>query len=425
MKYFVISRSISMRYELFIAKRLKFSETSHRGSLSLNIALVGIILAIVVMIVSITVMMGFRDEITNKIYSLDPHIKISNAVLGIDDNYATINGREAFAGITADSSIMQEISSMTLIADKPAILKTDNDFKGIQFRGVDNGFDWSYIKQQMISGTVPSDTSLNEIIISKVIAGQLGLHVGDRVLTYFIDDKVKVRNMRVTGIFSTDFENYDNALIMGNIALVQQINGWNADTGNFIGVNLKDVNRVRPFAYTLYSTLARYTYTHQSTTLFHVTHTRENNMSFFSWLSMLDMNVIIILVLMMIVAGFTLVSALLMIVLERIRMIGLLKALGSTNGSVRQIFIFLTQKLILKAIIYGNAIGLGIALLQKYCHIVKLDANAYYMPFVPISINWPVILALNIGIIIVSYLTLVGPSFIISTIKPTSTMRFE
>lgn len=414
-----------MKYELFIARHLKLSGTSNRGSLSLNIALAGMVLAIVVMIVSITVMMGFRDEITQKIYSLDPHIKISNAVLGIDDNYATINGREAFAGLTSDSMLMNKIESMTLIADKPAILKTDNDFKGIQFRGVDNGFDWRYIKQQMLDGTTPKDTSINDILISKTIADQLNLHVGDRILTYFIDDKIKVRNMHITGIYSTEFENYDNALIMGNIGLIQQINGWNSDIGNFIGLNLKDVSHVSDDAYQIYAALARYTYTHHTTTLFHVTHTRENNMSFFAWLNMLDMNVVIILVLMMIVAGFTLVTALLMIVLERIRMIGLLKALGSTNKSVRQIFIFLTHKLIFKAIVFGNAIGLGLALAQKYLHLIKLDSNAYYMSYVPISIDWIAILLLNIGIVIVSYLTLIGPSFIISTIKPTTTMRFE
>ena len=414
-----------MRYELFIARHMKLGDGAHRGSLSLNIALAGIILAIVVMIVSITVMMGFREEITNKIYSLDPHIKISNAVLGIDDNYATINGREAFAGITGDSILFDKIESMTLIADKPAILKTDNDFKGIQFRGVDDGFDWNYIKKQLVAGSTPRDTSINDILVSKVIADQLGLHVGDRILTYFIDEKVKVRNMHIAGIFRTEFENYDNALILGNIKLIQQINGWNDDIGSFIGLNLKDVSHVSDAAYQIYATLAKYTYTHHTTTLFHVTHTRENNMSFFAWLNMLDMNVVIILVLMMIVASFTLVSALLMIVLERIRMIGLLKALGSTNKSVRQIFIFLTQKLIIKAIIFGNIIGLGLALAQKYFHIIKLDSNAYYMSYAPISIDWTAILLLNVGIIVISYLTLIGPSFIISTIKPTTTMRFE
>ena len=414
-----------MRYEFFIAQRMKLGEASRRGSLSLSIALAGITLAIVVMIVSITVMMGFRDEISNKIYSLDPHIKISNAVLGIDDNYSTINGQEAFTSIMTDSVFSEQVKSMSLVADKPAILKTDNDFKGIQFRGVDNKFDWSYLEHQLVAGRVPNDTALNEITISKVIADQLCLKVDDRVLTYFIDEKVKVRNMKITGIFNTDFETFDKALIIGNIAMIQQINGWNTDTGNFIGLNLKKVNDIQHDAYTLYSLLARGTIERGTTTLFHVTHTRDNNLSFFAWLQMLDMNVVIILVLMMIVAGFTLVSALLMIVLERIRMIGLLKALGATGSSVRRIFILLTQKLILKAIILGNIIGLTLALAQKYLHLVKLNPEAYYMPYVPISIDWMSLLALNVGIIVISYVTLIGPSFIISSIKPTTTMRFE
>ena len=203
------------------------------------------------------------------------------------------------------------------------------------------------------------------------------------------------------------------------------MNGWNGDTGNFIGVNLRDVDHLRDDAYHLYSTLARGTCERGTSTLFFVTHTRNNNMAFFAWLSMLDMNVVIILVLMMVVAGFTLISALLMIVLERIRMIGLLKALGASNTSMRRIFIFLTQKLILKALLLGNIIGIGLALIQKCFHVVRLDPEAYYMSFVPISIDWLALLLLNVGIIVLSYLTLIGPSYIISTIKPTTTMRFE
>ena len=414
-----------MRYELFIAQRMKLGESSKRGSLSLNIALAGIVLAVVVMIVSITVMTGFRDVITSKIYSLDPHIKIANAVLGIDDNYATINGQEAFTSINSDTLLKQRVASMSLIADKPAILKTDKDFKGIQLRGVDSGFDWSYIQEHLVDGRTPTDTALNEIVISKMVADQLLLHTGDKVLTYFIDEKVKVRNMYIVGVYNTNFETFDGSLIMGNIGLIQQVNGWNGDTGNFIGVNLCDVDHLRDDAYHLYSTLARGTCERGTSTLFFVTHTRNNNMAFFAWLSMLDMNVVIILVLMMVVAGFTLISALLMIVLERIRMIGLLKALGASNASIRRIFIFLTQKLILKALLLGNIIGIGLALIQKWFHVVRLDPEAYYMPFVPISIDWLALLLLNVGIIVLSYLTLIGPSYIISTIKPTTTMRFE
>jgi len=171
--------------------------------------------------------------------------------------------------------------------------------------------------------------------------------------------------------------------------------------------------------------LASSTVSRESPTLYTVTTTRQNNMQYFAWLDMLDMNVVVILTLMMVVAAFTLVSAMLMIVLERIRFIGMFKALGASNGSIRRIFIFLTGKLILRALLLGNIIGIGLALLQRYCHIVRLDPSAYYMPYVPVTISIPVLVLLNVGIVVVSYLTLLGPSYIISTIKPTSTMRFE
>ena len=206
---------------------------------------------------------------------------------------------------------------------------------------------------------------------------------------------------------------------------LSNVNSWNGDTGTQMAVNLKDTHDLDNDAYQLYSLLAENTVQHESKNLFFVTTTHQNNLPFFAWLEMLDMNVIIILTLMMIVAAFTLISAMLMIVLERIRVIGNFKAMGATNGSIRRIFIYLTGKLILKALIIGNVIGIGLALLQKYGHIVRLDPSAYYMPYVPISLSIPALILLNIGIIVVSYLTLLGASHIISTIKPTAIMRFE
>ena len=203
------------------------------------------------------------------------------------------------------------------------------------------------------------------------------------------------------------------------------MNGWNDDTGTQVAINMNDTRDLEDHAYELYSLLAENTVEHESKNLFFVTTTQQNNLPFFAWLQMLDMNVVIILTLMMIVAAFTLISAMLMIVLERIRVIGNFKAMGATNGSIRRIFIYLTGKLILKALIIGNIIGIGLALLQKYCHIVRLDPASYYMPYVPIHLSVTALVLLNVGIIIVSYLTLLGASHIISTIKPTATMRFE
>lgn len=417
-----------MNYSLFIARRLKLDKDSNRSTPSLNVALVGIILAIVVMILSVTIVLGFKQEISSKVYQLDAHIKVSNAAIGIDDNYATINAQPVYQAILADSAFLPMVASMSLIADQPAILKTDTDFEGIVYRGVDAGYDWHYLEANLLEGRVPviADTAdVNEVVISRTIADKLKLKCGDRVYTYFIQQKVKVRNAHVVGIVNTDFDTFDKAIIVGNIRQIQDINDWTADVGHYVGVNLNDVSHIGDDTYRLYSLLARDTYERNSNTLHAVTNTRNNNLSFFAWLQMLDMNVVIILVLMAIVSGFTLIAAMLMIVLERIRMIGMLKALGAGNAGIRNIFIFLTGKLILKALLWGNVIGLALALAQKWFHIVKLDPSAYYMPYVPIDLSPTPLLLLNVGIIIVSYLTLIGPSHIISTIRPTATMRFE
>ena len=417
-----------MKYEIFIAHRLQLGQGAQKGSPSLNVAITGIVLAIVVMILSVVIILGFKSEINGKVLALDAHLKISNATLGIDDNYSTVRGTEVFKDLMSDSALSAHISSMSLIAEKPAILKTENDFKGIVFRGVDDGYDWSFIKSKLTAGHVPNTKSsdgIADIAVSKSTANQLGLKVGSDILTYFIDNKVKVRKAHVVGIFNTDFDTFDNTYILGNIAQVQSINGWTNNVGNYVGVNLQNTADLQQQTYVLYSHLAKCVYDQQATTLYNVTNTYRNNISLFTWLNMLDMNVVIILVLMVIVSGFTLVTALFMIILERIRMIGLLKSLGATNGSIRQIFIYLTQKLIIKSIIWGNIIGIGLALVQKYFHIIKLNPEAYYMPYVPIEINALSLIVLNVAVIIISYVTLLAPSYIISTIKPSSTIRFE
>ena len=417
-----------MRHELYIARRMKLDSGQQKGSPSLTVALVGIVLAVVVMILSIAIVMGFKGEISGKIMHLDAHLRVTNAALGIDENYATVNGREVREAIAEDGAFSPRVESVSLIADKSAILKTDENFMGINFRGVDSGYDFRYLKSKLIEGDIPevADTaSSNQIIISKTVADRLLLHAGDKVHTYFIDNNIKVRNLTVSGVFETDLEAFDNAYIVGGIGIIQGVNGWNGDTGTQVAINMKNTNDLDYDGYCLYSLMAESTVKRESKNLFIVTTTQQNNLPFFAWLQMLDMNVVIILTLMMVVAAFTLISAMLMIVLERIRVIGNFKALGATNGSIRRIFIYLTGKLIIKALIIGNIIGIGLCLLQKYCHIVRLDPSAYYMPYVPISLSIPALLALNLGIIAVSYLTLLGASHIISTIKPTATMRFE
>ncbi|MGM9823443.1 MAG: ABC transporter permease [Muribaculaceae bacterium] len=412
--------------ELFIARRLRLNSKDKgvNSSPSHAIATLGVSLSIFIMILSLAIVGGFKSEIANKIYSLDSHIRVYNAALGLDDNIYTIHTDDVMPVIRSTFAD-DVVAKMSLIADQSAIIKTADDFKGIVFKGVDGNFDWSYIGSTLVSGCLPDRAKPEEVLISNSVAKKLRIGVGDKIYTYFCNQKIKVRRVVVTGIFNTDFDDFDSNYLLGSLTLLQGVNGWSENTGNYVGINVKDTAQIPALSYLLFSKLAASAYNTDNRTVYNVTNTTQTNASFFSWLSLLDMNVIIIICLMAIVSGFTLISVLLMIVLERIRLIGLLKTLGADGSMIRRIFILLTQKLILRSLIIGNVLGIGLALVQKYFHIIRLNPEAYYMPYVPIQIDWLTIALLNVCVFVAAYLTLLGPSHIISSIKPSTTLRYE
>lgn len=412
--------------ELFIARRLRLNSKDKgvNSSPSHAIATLGVSLSIFIMILSLAIVGGFKSEIANKIYSLDSHIRVYNAALGLDDNIYTIHTDDVMPVIRSTFAD-DVVANMSLIADQSAIIKTADDFKGIVFKGVDGNYDWSYIGSTLVSGRLPDRAKPEEVLISNSVAKKLRIGVGDKIYTYFCNQKIKVRRVVVTGIFNTDFDDFDSNYLLGSLTLLQGVNGWSENTGNYVGINVKDTAQIPALSYLLFSKLAASAYNTDNRTVYNVTNTTQTNASFFSWLSLLDMNVIIIICLMAIVSGFTLISVLLMIVLERIKLIGLLKTLGADGSMIRRIFILLTQKLILRSLIIGNVLGIGLALVQKYFHIIKLNPEAYYMPYVPIQIDWVAIALLNVCVFVAAYLTLLGPSHIISSIKPSTTLRYE
>ena len=412
--------------ELFIARRLRLNSKDKgvNSSPSHAIATLGVSLSIFIMILSLAIVGGFKSEIANKIYSLDSHIRVYNAALGLDDNIYTIHTDDVMPVIRSTFAD-DVVANMSLIADQSAIIKTADDFKGIVFKGVDGNFDWSYIGSTLVSGCLPDRAKPEEVLISNSVAKKLRIGVGDKIYTYFCNQKIKVRRVIVTGIFNTDFDDFDSNYLLGSLTLLQGVNGWSENTGNYVGIIVKDTAQIPALSYLLFSKLAASAYNTDNRTVYNVTNTTQTNASFFSWLSLLDMNVIIIICLMAIVSGFTLISVLLMIVLERIKLIGLLKTLGADGSMIRRIFILLTQKLILRSLIIGNVLGIGLALVQKYFHIIKLNPEAYYMPYVPIQIDWLTIALLNVCVFVAAYLTLLGPSHIISSIKPSTTLRYE
>lgn len=410
-----------MKFELFIANRLKAGynmKESSNSMPSIGIAVLGMTLALVIMIFSIVIVCGFKKEISNKIYSLDAHIKITKPAYTQSRNSPALLLSE---DLTEQVLSINNVKSICLIGEKPAVLKTNDSFKGVIYKGVADNFDWSYIKNALIDGRIPSDSikGVSEVVISNHISKELNLSIGDKVPTYFIDNKIKARNSIITGIYNTDFEDFDNIFIIGNIRQIQSINQWNTNQGDYIAISCDNTGNIKQVDDNIKELLANEFYQYEATNIV------DNNASYFTWLDLLDMNVVIILIIMIIVSSFTLISCLLMIVLERINMIGILKTLGTSNYSIRQIFIITTNRLIWKALILSNFIAIALCYIQDKYHIIKLNPEAYYIEYVPVDINWTYIIAFNIAVIIISYLSLLVPSHVISTIEPKKTILFE
>ena len=319
------------------------------------------------------------------------------------------------------------VSHVERFAYKQGILKTDSDFLGIVLKGVGPEWDSTFIHQNMVSGSLPkfSDTaSSNKIVISQSIADKLKLKQGQRIFAYFIDNNgVRIRRFTIQGIYQTNLSQYDSYMCFTDLYTTVKLNGWNADQASGAEVSVKDFNKVddveRSFIKKVNKRTHHYGETYTSQTI------KEINPQIFQWLDLLDMNVWIILALMAAVAGVTMISGLLIIILERTTMIGILKALGARNTTIRHLFLWFATFIIGRSMVIGNIIGLGVCVLQKYLGIVKLDPATYYVSTVPIEINIPAWLLLNVATLFISVFVLIAPSYLISHIHPAKSMRYE
>lgn len=414
-----------MRFELFFIKKLHLYRTgksAESSAFTLKIATLGISLAIIIMIASIAIVSGFKSTIINKISQLEPHIELRTG------EYQTTNA--SADSISLSPELIQAINSQTggiksasLVAESPCIVKTKDDFNGMILKGVTEKFDSTFLSGCITDGTY--NVSGNNIIISKHIADKIKIPTGNKISVFFIKDgKIKQRRLTVAGIYNTDFEDFDKAIIIGDIKIVQSVNSWNNDTGTSIDIFCNDINEAGTVRENIASSLLKSLYAQNSDKVYQLSTIRENNSTYFAWLDLLDTNIVVILILMTIVSCFSLIAGLLIVVLNRINMIGILKSLGADNRCIRTIFIYLAEKIILRAMVIGNAAGLLLIMLQKHFHIIGLDASTYYMSYVPVEINiW--LLVLNIGILIVSTAALIGPSYIIASITPAKTIKFE
>lgn len=415
-----------MNFPYFIAKRL-YSDQGDKRKVSrpaIHIATAGVAIGLAVMIISVCVVLGFKHTIRDKVIGFGGHIQVAD--------FITLQSSENYPVVMNDSMMnvikkFPNVKHVQRYAIKEGILKTDSDFLGIAFRGVGPEFDSTFIHQNMVEGSIPKfddKASHNQILISQIMADKLHLKTGQRVFAYFIDrNGVRTRRFTIQGIYQTNLKKYDEIICYCDLYTAVKLNGWEEDQATGAEVTLQDFNKIKEtseyFINKVNRTTDKYGETYASATI------KEINPQIFAWLDLMDLNVWIILGLMIAVAGVTMISGLLIIILERTNMIGILKALGARNKTIRHTFLWFAAFIIARGLLFGNILGLGILFLQKYTGFIKLDPQTYYVSTVPVEFNWVLILALNIATLLISVFMLVAPSYLISHIHPAKSMRYE
>lgn len=410
-----------MNTPYFIAQRLYFSSDKQGKKMSrpaVRVAVAGIAVGIVVMLMTIAVAMGFKQEVRNKIIGFGSHIQVVNF-----DNNNTYQMQPIVASdsLTGLLNSLPYVESAERFCTKPGIIKTDDAFQGIVIKGREKGKGKDFFEMHLTEGHMPEEQ--NEVLISATLARQLRLHSGDRFYCYFIDTNVRARRYTISGLYDTRFSDYDELFVIGNMAEVQRLCEWDSTEVCGIELRLSDFGRLYETADLVYTLTANRPDANGN--MLYTQTVEELNPTIFSWLRLLDMNVVIIIILMLCVSGFCIVSGLIILILDSVQLIGLMKALGAPNKMLRTTFFYEAMFLIGKGLLYGNAIGLALCLLQYFFHIVPLDSATYYVSYVPIALSPSAWLLLNLGSLLLSMLVVLGPSAIVSKISPAKVMHFE
>ena len=415
-----------MHFPLFIAKRL-YSEQGDKRKVSrpaIHIATAGVAIGLAVMIISVCVVLGFKHTIRDKVIGFGSHIQVAD--------FLTLQQMEQYPIVIDDSMTnvlrhIPDVAHVQRFAMKEGILKTDSDFLGVAFKGVGPEFDSTFIHSNMVEGSIPhfSDSvSHNQILVSQLMADKLHLKSGQRIFAYFFDNNgVRTRRFTIAGIYQTNLKKYDETIVFTDLYTAVKLNGWENDQASGAELSVNNFDNLDMVESRVLSkvkgTVDHYGETYSSATI------KELNPQIFQWLDLMDLNVWIILALMLIVAGVTMISGLLIIILERTSMIGILKALGARNKTIRHTFMWFAVFIIGKGMLIGNILSLGLLALQQAFGIIKLDAQTYYVSTVPVEINALYIVALNVATLLISVFMLVAPSYLISHIHPAKSMRYE
>jgi len=416
--------------ELFIAKRILGGRKKDKkiSTPIVRIAVAGISLGLIVMIATVAIVTGFQKEIREKIIGFGAHIQITNYDNNTSQEPAPISRKQEFL---PDLEKLQGVKHIQVYAVKNGLIKTKTDNEGVLLKGVGSDFDWSFVKKNLKEGDVfaVSDTGTGKkIIISKRIANRLEKKVGDRLLVYFITQKKsgdssgtlqyeqRIKEFFISGIYETGFEEYDKKMVFVDIAQLQKLNYWSRDQIGGFEVMLNNFDQLDKIGEDVNNLVGENL---AAQTI------RQVNETIFSWLDLQDVNALIVIGLMVLVASINMISALLILILERTNMIGILKALGSANWGIQKIFLYNALYLIGQGLFFGNIIGIGLCIIQQHFGIITLPEETYYVPVVPVNINIVHILLLNLGTLLTCLLMLLLPSFIVSRITPVKAIRFS
>ena len=406
-----------MKATRFISSRIFSLSKENLSSIVMKIAIVSIALGISIMLISIAVVVGFKNQIKNKVVGFVSPIQIQV----LNQNESIEETPFIYDSLLKSRLELPFVKSIYPTANKAGLIKTENDIHGVILKGVDKDYDWRYIENNLIFGKVPQYTEnerSNNVVISKVIAEKMLLDEGDEVRLWFVGEDMKTRGRKfvVEGIYETGLTECDERFIYCDLSQIRRLNGWDDNLVGHLEIQLVDdvdvdeANSV--IYYKIPTNLVSYT-------------ARELYPQIFDWLDLQDMNVVIIIVLMLFVAGITIISMLLIIVLERTSTIGILKSMGANNAFVRNIFMQRSCRILLIGMMAGNIFGIGLCLIQKYTDIIKLSAESYYLSSVPIELNLSNIILLNVGTFVLWVLMMLIPTMVINNINPSKSIRFE
>jgi len=414
-----------MNLPYFIAQRLiKGRREGTSFSRPINvIAIVGIAMGLAVMILAVAILTGFKQQIREKVVGFGSHIQIMNFDSNISFETTPISDTQKF--ITKIKAI-PGVAHIQVFATKAGIIRTDEDIQGVVLKGIGSDFDWSYFKSNMVDGSVFTVTDTgrtDKVIISKKISDMLRLKTGDSFNMLFIQDPPRMRKFTISGIYETSLEEFDKMYVFCDIGHIKRLNGWNNDQVSGFEVYLNDFGKLNEMTLAVRDAIG-YKIT-QEETKFKVTNIRIRYPQIFDWLNFQDINVIIIILLMLIVAGFNMISGLLILILEKTNMIGILKSLGAEDITIRRLFLYQAAYLIAKGLFWGNFIGIGLAYIQLKTGLITLDPTSYYIKTVPVNLELSHILLLNAGTMVAIIIMLLVPSQLISRISPVKAIRYD